>query len=53
MTPLSCFPLSRCNSLAFRTPVHLRLLLDIDSHGGVDPLGDSSIYEEGSGWYCS
>ena len=28
VTPLSCFPQSRCNSLAFRTSVFLRLLLD-------------------------
>ena len=27
VTPLSCFPQSRCNSLAFRTSVLLRLLL--------------------------
>ena len=39
MTPLSCFPQSRCNSLAFRTPVLLHLLLDLDTYGGVDPLG--------------
>ena len=36
---LSCFPQSRCNSLAFRTPVLLHLLLDLDTYGGVDPLG--------------
>ena len=35
---LSCFPQSRCNSLAFRTPVFLRLHLDLDTYGGVDPL---------------
>ena len=34
-TPLSCFP----QSLAFRTLVLLRLLLDFDTYGGVDPLG--------------
>ena len=34
VTPLSSFP-----SLAFRTPVHLRLLLDPDTYGCVDPLG--------------
>ena len=38
VTPLSCFPQSRCNSLAFRTPVLLRLLLDLDRYGSVDPL---------------
>ena len=37
VTPL-CVPQSRCNSLAFRTSVLLRLLLDLDSYGGVDPL---------------
>ena len=31
VTPLSCFPQSRCNSLAFRTPVFRRLLLDLDT----------------------
>ena len=36
---LSCFPQSRCNYLTFRTPVVLRLLLDLDTYGGVDPLG--------------
>ena len=30
VTSLSCFPQSRCNSLAFRPPVLLRLLLDLD-----------------------
>ena len=29
----SRFPQSRCNSLAFRTPVLLRLLLDLDTYG--------------------
>ena len=38
VTHLSCFPQSRCNSLAFRTPVFLRLLLGLDTYGGVDPL---------------
>ena len=38
-TPLSCFPQFRCNSLAIRTPVLLRLLLDLDTYGGADPLG--------------
>ena len=37
--PLSCFPQYRCNSLAFRTSVLLRLLLDLGTYGGVDPLG--------------
>ena len=35
VTNLSCFPQSMCNSLAFRTSVLLRLLLDLDMHGGV------------------
>ena len=39
VTPLSCFPQSRCNSLAFRTSVLLRLLLDLDTCGAVDPFG--------------
>ena len=39
VTRLSCFPLPVCNSMAFRTSVIRRLLLDFDSYGGVDPLG--------------
>ena len=39
VTPLSRFNQSRCNSLAFRTSVILRLLLDFDTYGCVDPLG--------------
>ena len=40
VTPLSCFPQAWCNSLAFLTPVLLRLLLDLDIfyYGRVDPL---------------
>ena len=30
--------LSRCSSLAFRTPVLQRLLFDLDTYGGVDHL---------------
>ena len=37
--PLSCFPHSRFNSLAFRSPVLLCLLLDLNTYCGVDPLG--------------
>ena len=39
VTPLSCFPQSRCNSLAFRSSALLCLLLDLDTCGCVDPLG--------------
>ena len=39
VTSLSCFPQSRCNFLAFRTTVLLRLLLDLDAYWGVDFLG--------------
>ena len=39
VTPLSCFPQSRWNSLAFRTSVLLLLLLNLDTYGGVDRLG--------------
>ena len=39
VTPLSCFPQSRCNSLACRTHVLLRLILDLVTYSGVDPLG--------------
>ena len=39
VTPSSCFPQSRCNSLAFRTPVLLRLLVDLDTYIGGDPFG--------------
>ena len=39
VTPLSCFPQSRCNSLVFQTSVLLSLLHGLDMYGGVDPLG--------------
>ena len=44
VTPLSCFPQSRCNSLAFRTLVSLRLLLDLDTFSGVDHSGVFPLY---------
>ena len=37
VTILLCLPQVRCNCLAFRTPVFLPLLLDLDTYGGVDP----------------
>ena len=39
VTPLSCFPQSRCNSLIFWTPIHPCPLLDRNTYGGVDHLG--------------
>ena len=51
VTLLSCFLQSWCNSLASRTPV--LLLLDLDTYGGVDPLGVSSIFKDGCGYHCS
>ena len=45
VTSLSCFPQSRCNSLAFRTSV-LRLLLDLDTYGGVDPLDVFTVFQK-------
>ena len=39
VTHLSRFPQSRCNSLALRISVFLRLLLDLDTYGDADPLG--------------
>ena len=54
VTPLSCFLLSMCNSFSFRTSVFLRLLLDLDTYGGVDRFGCvSSTSKEGCGYYCS
>ena len=38
VTSLSCFPQSWCNYFSFRTPILLRLLLDLDTYSGVDPL---------------
>ena len=38
VTFLSCFPQSMSNSVAFQTSVFLRLLLDLDTYGGVDPF---------------
>ena len=46
ITPLSCFSQSMCNSLAFRTPVLLRVLLDLDNHGCVDPLGVFPLFQK-------
>ena len=39
VTDMYFFPQSRCNSLAFWTPVFLHLLLDLDTYGGVYSLG--------------
>ena len=39
VTHSSCFPKSRCNSLAFRISALLYLLLDLDTCGGLDRLG--------------
>ena len=39
VTRLHCFPHFRCDYLAFWTSVLLRLLLDLDTYGDVDPLG--------------
>ena len=39
MLVASCFPQFKCNSLALRTLELLRLLLDLDTYGGGDPLG--------------
>ena len=44
VTPLSSFLQSRCNSSTFRTSVFLRLLLDLDTYGGVDPFGVFSLF---------
>ena len=46
VTSLSSFPQSRCNSLAYRIPVFLHLLLDLDTYGGVDPLGVFPLFLE-------
>ena len=44
VTPVSNFQ-SRCNSLAFRTPVLLRQLLDLETYvWGVDPIGSVSTF---------
>ena len=40
----SCFPQSRCNSLAFQTLVLQLLLLDLYTYGGVDPLGEFPLF---------
>ena len=41
-----CFPQSRCNSLAFPTPVLLCLLLERDTNRGVDPLSVFSLFQK-------
>ena len=37
--PPTCFPEPRLTSLAFRSKLVESLLLDLDSYGGVDPMG--------------
>ena len=37
--PDICYPEPSCCSIAFRSSVILRLLLDLDEYGGVDPAG--------------
>ena len=37
--PDTCYPEPLCCSFAFRSSVILRLLLDLDEYGGVDPVG--------------
>ena len=37
--PASCFPEPSCTSLAFRSGLVKKLLLDLDSYGGADPTG--------------
>ena len=44
MSDLSCFPQSRCNSLAFQTSALVRLLLDLVTYWGVDPLGEFPLF---------
>ena len=44
VTPLSCFPQSLYNYLAFWTPVLLHLLVDLDTYGSVDPLCVFSLF---------
>ena len=39
VTPLSCSPQSEFNSLAFWIPVRRRLLVGLDTYGGIDPMG--------------
>ena len=48
ITPLSRFPRSRCNSLAFQTSVLMHLLLGLDTYMGIP-----SISKESCGYYCS
>ena len=43
----------RYNYLAFRTLVLLRLLLHLDTYGGVDPLGVFPLFKDGCGYYYS
>ena len=54
VTPLACFPQSRCKSLAFPTSVLLHLLLDLDTYSGVYLwCVSSSISKDGCGYYFS
>ena len=44
VTPLYCFPHSRCNSLAFRIPVIFRMRLDLDTYGAVYLLDEFPVF---------
>ena len=41
---MSSLSQSRCNALAFRASVLMRLLFDLDTYGGVDPLRVFRLY---------
>ena len=42
--PQGCFPEPECSSLAFRSSLVVSLLLDLDSGGGVDPVGAFPLF---------
>ena len=43
---MSCFPQSMVQFFACRTPVSVRLLLDLDEYGGIEPLGAFPLFQK-------
>ena len=45
--PFTCYPSPCLTTLAFRSRVVRRLLLDLDPYGGTDPLGMFPLFLKG------
>jgi hypothetical protein len=42
--PASCFPMPVCRSVAFRSTMVMQFLEELDSYGGVDPVGAFPLF---------